>query len=128
MPWNLRYGTSLAATSSRGELKSLQKMELLSIEDETQASQDALNLLLSSLSPLHRLDLGGYISPSTFQIVIHRHGPGLRALRVQPQCDEDERNPLVVFSAANLAELASNSPHLTHLSLPISRTRGDKHE
>ena len=128
MPWNLRYGTSLAAISSRGELKSLQKMELLSIEDETQASQDALNLLLSSLSPLHRLDLGGYISPSTFQIVIHRHGPGLRALRVQPQRDEDERNPLVVFSAANLAELASNSPHLTHLSLPISRTRGDKHE
>ncbi|KAH9219377.1 hypothetical protein DL95DRAFT_485591 [Leptodontidium sp. 2 PMI_412] len=128
MPWNLMYGTALAGIASRGELKSLQKMELFSIEDETEESQDAFNLLLSSLNPLHRLDLGGYVSPATFQIVIHRHGPGLRALRVQPQRDEDERNPLVVFSAAVLAELASYSPHLTHLSLPISRTGGDKHE
>ena len=128
MPWILSYGTSLAGIASRGELKSLQKLELLSIEDETAGSQDALNLLLSSLSPLHRLDLGGYVSPSSFQIVIHRHGPGLRALRVQPQRDEHERNPLVVSSAAVLAELASHSPHLTHLSLPISRTRGDNRE
>lgn len=34
VPWNLINGTTLAGIASRGELKSLQKLQLLSIEDE----------------------------------------------------------------------------------------------
>ncbi|KAH6698277.1 hypothetical protein BKA61DRAFT_562960 [Leptodontidium sp. MPI-SDFR-AT-0119] len=130
MLWQLSDGIVLAEVASRGDLRSLEKLDLSAIEDETEQSQNALNLLLSSLSSLERLELSGYISPKTFEIIVHRHGESLHALSLDPVRDvgNDSRNPLVTFSGSDIQLLASNSPHLTHLRIPINRTRSDEHE
>lgn len=124
-------GIALAEIASRGDLKSLDKLDLLPTyreDDESEQSQNALNILLSSLNPLQRLHLSGYLSPETFNITVHRHGANLRILLLTPERNEESRNPLVVFSTPVMQQLASHSPYLTYLSIPISRTRGDKHE
>ena len=135
MPWNHRDGIALAAIASQGSFKSLKKLHLSGIdEDETEPSQQAeVNLLFSSCSPLDRLDISGYISATTFNIITRQHGPSLRALKVSPDFSpghdkEQLQSLLVTFSAPVLEELAVHSPYLTHLDIPISRTRGDKHE
>ncbi|KAG4422294.1 hypothetical protein IFR04_004560 [Cadophora malorum] len=121
------HGPALAELASRGNLRSLQRLELISIKDETTQSQNALNILLSSLNPLERLQLSGCISPETFNIIVHHHGENLRNLSLVPEADEETRNPLIVFSGIVLQHLSSHS-RLTHLSIPINRTRGDKNE
>ena len=61
------------------------KKEKAEDEDETEPSQQAeVNLLFSSCSPLDRLDISGYISATTFNIITRQHGPSLRALKVSP--------------------------------------------
>ena len=123
-------GTALAEIASRGELVSLQKFELSSIKDESEQSQTALNLLLSSLNPLQRLEIRGYINPKIFNIIVQRHGVGLHFLSINPFRDisNDSRNTLVEFSGPVMQQLAENCPYLTHLTIPINRTRGDKYE
>ncbi|KAH9205805.1 hypothetical protein DL95DRAFT_470235 [Leptodontidium sp. 2 PMI_412] len=134
MSWEGGNGIALAAIASRGDLKGLKKLYLPCINgDETNPSQDeAIHLLFSSINRLERLEVSGYISPSTFNIITRQHGPGLRALSIYPEFpysyDEGLQSLLVTFSAPVLEELAVHSPHLTHLDIPISRTRGDKHE
>ena len=127
--WNYG-GTALAEIASRGELISLQKLKLSDIGDESEQSQKALNILLSSLNPLQRLEICGYVSPQTFNIIVHRHGVGLRFLSIRPYRDirDDSRNTLVDFSSPVMQQFAEHCPHLTHLTMPINRTRGDKHE
>ncbi|PVH73018.1 hypothetical protein DL98DRAFT_59481 [Cadophora sp. DSE1049] len=134
MPWELRNGSALADIAARGDMPALQRLRLCSADnyddDETEEAQSAMNLLLSSLNPLQRLEITGYISPRTFDILVDRHGANLRYLTLKPSRDEryGSRNPLPVFSAPILQHFAKHCPQLTNLSIPINRIRGDKHE
>ncbi|KAL2073029.1 hypothetical protein VTL71DRAFT_10353 [Oculimacula yallundae] len=132
MSWEYGSGTSLARMASQGDLQSLKRLKLFCINDgESDPLQEAaVNLLFSSLNPLERLEASGYISPTTFSIITHQHGPGLRALKIGPEFGwgSDGQSLLVTFSAPVLEALAAQSPHLTHLDIPINRTRGNKDE
>lgn len=47
---------------------------------------------------------------------------------LDPERDEESGKSLVIFSAFVLQQLALHSPRLTHLSIPITRSRGDQSE
>ncbi|KAK0099483.1 hypothetical protein ONS96_008320 [Cadophora gregata f. sp. sojae] len=133
MSWERGNGITLATMASQGNLKCLKKLSLSCIDDdETESSQhEDINLLLSSLNPLERLDASGFIGPTTIDIITRQYGPGLRALKISlaiPYGLERRESLLATFSAPVLERLAANSPHLTHLDISINRTRGDKHE
>ncbi|MAD82250.1 MAG: hypothetical protein CL912_04745 [Deltaproteobacteria bacterium] len=135
LPWDLKNASALAEIAAKGEAPSLQRLRLCSEDsygndDETEESQAAMDLLLSTLNPLHRLEIAGYISPRTFDVLVDHHGENLRYLALKPSREEisDDRNPLVVFSAPVIHRFAARCSHLTHLSIPINRTRGDKYE
>ncbi|KAH9217406.1 hypothetical protein DL95DRAFT_459314 [Leptodontidium sp. 2 PMI_412] len=128
VPWG-DDGIALATIASRGDLRSLIRLELSSIEDENEPSRTALQLFFSCLNPLQHLHLRGYISPETFNIIVLRHSENLRNLEIHLYSDDDElRNPLVKLSGPVMQHFAEHCPHLTHLSIPINRTRGDRHE
>jgi hypothetical protein len=120
-------GVTLARMGAQGDLSSLIWLKLSFIEDENEEAQHALHQLLKNLKPLERLNLSGY-SPTTFDIVSRRHAVNLRSLSIDPSRSKESRNPLVLFSAPVLQHFAANSRHLTSLSIPIHRTRGDEHE
>ncbi|KAH7305626.1 hypothetical protein BKA65DRAFT_485952 [Rhexocercosporidium sp. MPI-PUGE-AT-0058] len=127
IPW-CGNDLALAEIASRGDLRSILRLKLSSIEDESEQSQIALHLYLSSLNPLERLILIGYISPQTFRIIVLRHGENLRNLEIHPEADRDFRNPLVELNAPVMQHFAEHCPHLTYLSIPVNRTRGDSQE
>ncbi|KAG4441535.1 hypothetical protein IFR05_002992 [Cadophora sp. M221] len=91
-------------------------------------SQAALHRLFLALNPLQRLRLEGYTSPEIFKIIVLHHGGNLRNLEIHPNGDDELRNPLVTLTGPVMQRFAEHCPYLTHLSIPIYRTRGNKHE
>ena len=135
LPWDPKNGGALADIAAKGEMPSLRKPRLCSgdnygHDDETEDPPAAMDLLLSTLNPLHLLEIAVYISPRTPDVVVDHHGDNLRDLALKPSREErsDDRKSLVVFFPPVLRKLAARCSHLTHLSIPINRTRGDKQE
>jgi hypothetical protein len=127
--WGLENGVALAEIAKRGGFGNLRTLliDCMYYKVETNEGHEALNSLLGNVNPLERLDLNGYISNVTFDIILNRHGQSLRSFSLHPFGIEIP-HPFVRLSHAVLSDLGGKCPYLEELELPILRTRGDEEE
>ncbi|OAA61964.1 hypothetical protein SPI_04823 [Niveomyces insectorum RCEF 264] len=118
---------ALAAMAVRGDVDALDALEL-SEEHDTPWAPDTLNRILVHLRPLRRLRLAGFVSPETFDVVMHRHGGALRSLELHPYRDLESHDALLVFTTAVAQQLADHCPQLEDIALVIRRLRGGRRE
>ncbi|CAI6339190.1 unnamed protein product [Periconia digitata] len=91
--------------------------------------QTAIEHFTESLRPLSSLHLHGTIHPKLLETIASTHGETLRELAIHPYSNGyNTTGPPLRLTPAMLTSLASQSPHLTTLTLTLKRSMGDRTE
>ncbi|CAK7205492.1 hypothetical protein SEUCBS139899_008268 [Sporothrix eucalyptigena] len=133
--WTLEKGQALADIAVSGHLSKLEELSLLRVKLSSNASQAAINQIISHTSGLRHLKLEGYFTMETFDLLTHQHGPTLQSLLLNPwtanddvDYDNNTLEAIFEFSVDTLMRMTKRCPQLEEVRVDLARTEGDHDE